>query len=128
MANGWQLTPLSEALIERKESPSLESIEMEEIRIVGKIGFKEGQIELREGKKTKTKMILIRPGDLVISGINAVKGAIAIYPETKIDPIAATIHYSSYSVNQERAHIKFLWWFLRSTIFREIVQDRKSVV
>jgi type I restriction enzyme S subunit len=67
-------------------------------------------------------MILIRPGDLVISGINAAKGAIAIYSETAQKPIAATIHYGAYIPNQERVNIKYLWWFLRSATFRDIVQ------
>ena len=83
MTNSWPLTPIGEVLTERKEKPALESIELGEIRIVSKIRFNEGQIELREDGKTKTGMILIRPGDLVLSGINATKGAIAIYDETE---------------------------------------------
>jgi len=122
MTNSWSLTPLGEVLTERREIPTPESIEMGEISIVSKIGFNEGKIELRSEAKTKTGMILIRPGDLVISGINAVKGAIAIYSETEQKPVAATIHYGSYIPNKERVDIYFLWWFLRSTAFRDIVQ------
>lgn len=122
MANGWQVIKLGEVLTERRETPSQESIETGEVSIVSKIGFNAGKIELRNETKTKTGMILIRPGDLVISGINAVKGAIAIYSETAQKPVAATIHYGAYIPNKERVDIKFLWWFLRSAAFRDIVQ------
>jgi type I restriction enzyme S subunit len=122
MASSWQIIKLGEVLTERRETPSPESIETGEISIVSKIGFNEGKIELRNETNTKTGMILIRPGDLVISGINAAKGAIAIYSETAQKPIAATIHYGAYIPNQERVNIKYLWWFLRSATFRDIVQ------
>ncbi len=122
MANGWPLTSLGEVLTERREIPSPDSIENGDISIVSKIGFNRGEIELRNETKTKTGMILIRPGDLVISGINAVKGAIAIYNPAALKPIAATIHYGAYIPNKDRLDIKFLWWFLRSAVFREIVQ------
>jgi len=122
MANGWQTIKLGEVLTERRETPSLESIETGEVSIVSKIGFNERNIELRNEAKTKTGMILIRPGDLVISGINAVKGAISFYSETASKPIAATIHYGAYILNKERVDIQYLWWFLRSAIFRDIVQ------
>ena len=122
MTNGWQVVPLGEVLTERQEAPTPESLENGEVSIVSKIGFKEGKIELRADSKTKTGMILIRPGDLVISGINAAKGAIAIYSETAPKAIAATIHYGAYVPNKERVDLKYLWWFLRSAFFRDIVQ------
>ena len=122
MTNGWKEVPLGEVLTERREAPTPESLENGEVGIVSKIGFKEGKIEVRIDGKTKTGMILARPGDLVISGINAAKGAIAIYPETIRKPIAATIHYGAYIPNKERVDIQYLWWFLRSAAFRDIVQ------
>jgi type I restriction enzyme S subunit len=66
-------------------------------------------------------MILVKPGDLVISGINAEKGAIALYDENNVNPCAATIHYSSFSIDKTRADPKFLWFFFRSEIFRNIL-------
>ena len=122
MTNGWQEVLLGDVLTERRETPSTESLENGEVSIVSKIGFNEGKIELRADGKTKTGMILARPGDLVISGINAAKGAIAIYPETAKKPIAATIHYGAYIPNKEQVDIQYLWWFLRSATFRDIVQ------
>jgi len=44
-------------------------------------------------------MILIKKGDLVISGINVEKGAMAVY--TGDEDITATIHYSSYSFDEK---------------------------
>jgi type I restriction enzyme S subunit len=123
MTNGWQTVQLGEVLTERKETPTPESLENGEVGIVSKIGFNEGKIEVRVDGKTKTGMILAHPGDLVISGINATKGAIAIYPETAKKTIAATIHYGAYIPNKDRVNINYLWWFLRSATFKDIVQD-----
>lgn len=122
MTNGWKDIPLGKVLTERRETPSSESIETGEVSVISKIGFKEGQIELRHEAQTKTGMILIRPGDLVISGINAAKGAIAIYSETEKKPIAATIHYGAYIPDKMQVDIQYLWWFLRSAVFKEIVE------
>jgi type I restriction enzyme S subunit len=68
-------------------------------------------------------MILARPGDLVISGINAAKGAIAIYGPENSEPIAATIHYGAFTPKPDRADLKFLWWFFRSQVFRELLNE-----
>lgn len=123
MSKAWPIVPLGEILTERKEVPSADDLENGNIRIVAKIGFNDGKIILREDCQTKTDMILIHPGDLVVPGINAAKGAIAIYGSKNTEPIAATIHYSSYIPNLEKVDIKFLWWFLRSNTFREILYE-----
>jgi len=121
MKNKWQSVKLREVLTERKEKPSLEAVLNGRIPIVAKIGFDTGRIELREDSKTKTNMILIKPGDLVISGINAAKGAIALYDEGNTKPAAATIHYSSYIINSKKANPLYLWYFMRSDVFRKIL-------
>jgi len=63
----------------------------------------------------------VKPGDLVVSGINAEKGAIALYDESNSKNCAATIHYSSYSIDKKKADPKFLWFFFRSEMFRNIL-------
>jgi type I restriction enzyme S subunit len=68
-------------------------------------------------------MILVRPGDLLVSGINAAKGAIAIYSKANAGPVAATIHYGAYEINKDRVDVTYLWWYLRSGAFREILLD-----
>ena len=121
MQSRWPNVKLEKVLTERKEKPDFAAILNGEVPIVAKIGFDTGKIELREESKTKTNMILIKTGDLVISGINAAKGAIAIYDEKNTTPAAATIHYSSYAINNEKADPVYLWYFMRSDIFRSIL-------
>ena len=123
MHSAWSSKPLFEVLNERQESPDPISLESGDIRIVSKIVFDTGGIEFRADSQTKTKMILIRPGDLVLSGINASKGAIAIYPDEEEQPASATIHYGAYEVNESKADKKFLWWLFRSKAFRIILND-----
>lgn len=124
ISKNWSLTALKEILTERTEKPNSYEITTGSIPIVAKIGFDNGEIELRSDTKTRTNMILIRLGDLVLSGINAAKGAIAIYDGKESRCIAATIHYSSYYSNKKRVDLRFLWRFLRSPVFRNILKDR----
>ncbi|MCK6619103.1 MAG: restriction endonuclease subunit S [Calditrichaceae bacterium] len=121
MNNTWPQVPLGDVIIERNQTLSAEEIAAGKIKIISKIGFNTGKIEFRPDHETRTKMIAIYPGDLVLSGINAAKGAIAIYNETEKFLAAATIHYGSYQVIKEKADIRFLWWLLRSNFFREIL-------
>lgn len=118
----WPKVKISKFLVARQETPNPEKVSSGEYSIISKISFASGQIELRDHAKTNTNMITIAPGDLVISGINAGKGAIAIYGKENERPATATIHYSSYEVNENLADIEFLWWFFRSEGFREILR------
>lgn len=120
-SNRWPLVPLGEVLIERRERPSLDEILSGACQIVSKISFETGKLHFRTDRQTKTGMILIRPGDLVVSGINAYKGAVALYEGST--NACATIHYGSYAVNAVRADPKFLWWLLRSHRFRELLEQ-----
>lgn len=115
----WPEVALGEVLIERRETPDPVEVELGTIPIVAKIRFDSGQLEFREGNGSKTGMILIRPGDLVISGINAYKGAIALYGDDSPGPVAATIHYGAYQANPDRVDARYLWWLLRSCAFRD---------
>ena len=121
MSRPWAMVPLEEILRERQEVPSAEVLANGGIRIVAKIGFNDGKIQLRNGSETKTGMILVRPGDLLVSGINAAKGAIAIYGEENTEPITATIHYGAYIPNKSRVDVNYLWWLLRSNTFRDLL-------
>ena len=121
MQSNVLMMKLGELLTERQEKPDLASVMMGEIPIIAKIVFNTGTIEYRDGFDTKTNMILVKPGDLVVSGINAEKGAIALYDESNLKNCAATIHYSSYSIDKKKADPKFLWFFFRSETFRNIL-------
>jgi type I restriction enzyme S subunit len=121
MTEPWPMVRLGEVLTERQEVPSTKALASGDIRIVAKIGFNDGKIQLRSGFETKTDMILVRPGDLLISGINAAKGAVAIYGEENTEPIAATIHYGAYIPKKDTVDVEYLWWLLRSKIFRDLL-------
>ena len=121
MSEGWPYVRLGEVLKERREIPDSEDLILGRTPIVSKISFDSGMIEVRRDGATRTGMILARPGDLVISGINAAKGAIAIYGSDNTGPIAATIHYGAYEPDPHRVVLKYLWWFFRSRGFRELL-------
>lgn len=67
-------------------------------------------------------MILVKPGDLVISGINVEKGAVGVYQGD--EDILATIHYSSYKFDKNKIDIDYFKWFLKSDAFRKAVQSQ----
>lgn len=123
MRKPWPSVPLGDVLRERQETPTAGALATGEVRIVSKIGFNDGTIQLRANGETKTGMILIRPGDLVVSGINAGKGAIAIYAEQNTESVAATIHYGAYIPSKDRVDVRFLWWLLRSRTFKELLLE-----
>ncbi|MCC6145982.1 MAG: restriction endonuclease subunit S [Anaerolineaceae bacterium] len=124
MLKQWPQVALGEILAERNETPDPALVRTGEIPIISKIRFSDGGIEYRTNSETNTKMILIHPGDLVLSGINAMKGAIAIYQPEMSQRAAATIHYAAYEVNKEKADIRYLWWLLRSQYFQEILSQQ----
>ncbi len=109
MSSIWPKVPLGKVLNERRELPDPECLALGSIRIVSKIRFDTGMMELRQEIGTKTGMILVRPGDLLLSGINAAKGAIAIYGGDNTESIAATIYYGAYSVVEGLADTTYLW-------------------
>jgi type I restriction enzyme S subunit len=67
-------------------------------------------------------MILIKKGDLVISGINVEKGALTVYEGE--ENILATIHYSSYIFDTSKIDIDFLKVFLRSPDFVQLLKEQ----
>jgi type I restriction enzyme S subunit len=67
-------------------------------------------------------MILIKSGDLVISGINVEKGAVAVY-QGKED-ILATIHYSAYIFDETKIDIEYFKTFLKSKAFRDVITSQ----
>src|SRR3990172_6924916 len=123
MSKTWPKVRLEEVLTERRETPDSNDLDSGRVKIVEKISFGTGQIQLRSNGSTKTGMILVHPGDLLVSGINAAKGAIAIYDESATESAAATIHYGAYIPNRENVDVRFLWWMLRSRFFKELLSE-----
>jgi type I restriction enzyme S subunit len=90
------------------------------LKRIDKIDFS-GRIFISD-KVSNTDMILIKKGDLVISGINVEKGAMSIYRGE--EDIIATIHYSSYEFDENRIDIEFLNHFLKSLEFRKVLKEQ----
>jgi type I restriction enzyme S subunit len=88
------------------------------LKRIDKIDFS-GNIYLSD-KPTNTDMILARKGDLVISGINAAKGALAIYHGE--EDVLATIHYSSYQFDEKKINIDYLQNFVKSPVFQHTLK------
>lgn len=115
-------TPITigEFLQERTGRYKPDDNEIANLQRLDKINFS-GEIFL-SAKPSKTDMIKIQPGDLVISGINVAKGAISVYEGDK--PICATIHYSSYQFDNKRIDIQFFKRFVKSPNFISALQDQ----
>lgn len=117
----WEPTKLSEFLTERDGRIKYETANELGLRRIKKIDFT-GNIHLDKDADTKTDMIRVKSGDLVISGINAAKGAIAVHAEK--DDVLATIHYSAYEFNPERISVDFLKWFFKSSEFADLLREQ----
>lgn len=117
----WQKTKISEFLIERTDRFKPDEANELGLPRIEKIDFS-GTIYINNFKPTKTGMILVKDGDLVISGINVEKGALAIY-KGETDALA-TIHYSSYTYDENKIDIEYLKWYLQSNIFRNILKEQ----
>jgi len=117
---------LGNILNQRLDKPDEFEIMTGRVKIISKISFNDGKIELRPDTFTNTQMILVKPGDLVISGINVMKGAVAIYSEKETESLAATIHYSSYEINEKYIDRKYLWYLLRSKFLQNYIRTNTA--
>jgi type I restriction enzyme S subunit len=109
----WKAVKISSFLKVRQGKYKPDDKAIANLKRLNKIDFS-GRIHLSD-KPTKTDMIIVNSGDLVISGINVAKGAIAVHQG--LEPITATIHYSSYEFDESKIDINFLKRFLRSPAF-----------
>jgi len=116
----WEIVEIGTFLKERKGRYKPDDKEIKGLKRIEKIDFS-GKISLSD-KSSKTNMILIKKGDLVISGINVAKGAMAIYQGDK--DVKATIHYSSYWYDKNKIDIDFLNHFLKSQTFIEAIKEQ----
>ena len=116
----WKKMVLQEALTNREGRYKPNDKAIANLKRIDKINFS-GKIFL-SNKDSNTDMILIKKGDLVISGINVEKGAITVYEGD--EDITATIHYSSYIFNTAKIDIEFLKVFLRSPDFINLLKEQ----
>jgi type I restriction enzyme S subunit len=107
-------------LFEREGRYKPSAKEIRGLKRIDKIDFS-GDIHLAD-KSSKTDMILIKPGDLVISGINVAKGALGVYDG--VEDVTATIHYSSYTFDEDRINVEYFRRFLRSPMFIRLLKEQ----
>lgn len=112
------LIPLGEVLRSRDEVPVLDAVLSGDVPIVAKVRFADGGIELRASSDSRTDLILVRRGDVLVSGINALKGAVALHPKDAPSDVAATIHYGAYEPDEKRVIPRYIHEYLRSPAFR----------
>ncbi|WP_296031330.1 restriction endonuclease subunit S [uncultured Treponema sp.] len=111
---------ISDFLTERQGRYKPDDVKIAVYKRLEKIDFS-GTIHISE-KPTKTDMILVYPGDLVISGINVAKGAVAVYQGQ--EPVCATIHYSSYIFDDKKVDLEYFKYFVKSPSFVSALQQQ----
>lgn len=116
----WRKVKIGDFLFEREGRYKPDSLEVSALRRLDKIDFS-GNFHIAN-KPSKTDMILIRPGDLVISGINVAKGALGVYQGQ--DDITATIHYSSYTFDESKISVEYFKRFLKSPLFVQLLKEQ----
>jgi type I restriction enzyme S subunit len=116
----WRKTKIGEFLFEREGKYKPDSEAIAGLKRIDKIDFS-GNFHLAQ-KPSRTNMILVCPGDLVISGINVAKGAMGIYRGD--EDVTATIHYSSYTFDQSKIDVGYFKRFLKSAEFIRLLQEQ----
>jgi type I restriction enzyme S subunit len=116
----WEKTKISEFLFERKGKYKPDNEAIAGLQRISKIDFS-GTFHIAN-KESNTNMIMICPGDLVISGINVAKGAMGIYRGE--ENVTATIHYSSYTFDKTKIDVEYFKRFLKSAEFIALLQDQ----
>jgi len=116
----WRKTKIGELFFEREGKYKPDSEAIAGLKRIDKIDFS-GNIHLAQ-KPSRTNMILICPGDLVISGINVAKGAMGIYRGD--EDVTATIHYSSYTFDKSKIDVGYFKRFLKSAEFIRLLQEQ----
>ena len=116
----WKKVRIGEFLTERQGRYKPDDNAIATYKRLDKIDFS-GTAHISE-KPSKTDMIVVQPGDLVISGINVAKGAIAVYQGT--EPVTATIHYSSYIFDDSVIDLEYFKYFVKSPAFIETLKKQ----
>ena len=116
----WKKVRIGQFLTERQGRYKPDDNAIATYKRLDKIDFS-GTIHISE-KPSKTDMIVVQPGDLVISGINVAKGAIAVYQG--VEPVTATIHYSSYIFDDSVIDLEYFKYFVKSPSFIETLKKQ----
>ena len=109
----WPTVRLGDVVSVRNEVVPEEELQDGRVNMLDRISFDEGRVFF--GKRTATRMVQFRarPGDIVVSKINACKRAIGIVQNGT--NVSATIHFRALVPNTSKVDTEFLWAALRST-------------
>lgn len=116
----WKKVKIGDFLTEREGRYKPDDKIISQYQRLDKIDFS-GNIHISD-KPSKTDMILVQPGDLVISGINVAKGAVAVYQGA--EPVCATIHYSSYTFDDKKIDLEYFKYFVKSPAFLDVLKQQ----
>ena len=116
----WKKVKIGDFLTEREGRYKPDDSKISKYKRLDKIDFS-GTIHISD-KPTKTDMIIVHPGDLVISGINVAKGAVTVYQGD--EPVCATIHYSSYTFDSSKVDLDYFKYFVKSPAFIATLQKQ----
>jgi len=116
----WKKIQVNEFLAERVGRYKPNDPHIANLKRLDKIDFS-GKMHFST-KSSKTDMIIAKKGDLVISGINVAKGALAVYDGE--EDITATIHYSSYQFDDEKIDVEYFKRFLKSPKFIQLLKEQ----
>jgi len=108
----WETVRLGDVCRVRFDAIPEEELLSGDVKLLDRISFDEGKVFA--GKRTTTKMTQYRakPGDIVVSKINARKRAIGIVSEGS--DIGITIHFRALIPDTEKFDRQFLWLALRN--------------
>jgi len=112
----WPVIPLSEITTLRFEVSKKSEIENQQVLLLDRISFDEGKVFAGNRVETKMSQYKAYKGDIIVSKINARKGAIGVV-ETDI-PVGTTIHFRVLTPDNSRIDTKFLQQALRSSFCR----------
>ncbi len=112
----WTTYPLSQLVKIRMEEATKEEISTHSILLLDRISFDEGKVFAGKRLQTQMKQFKGYKGDIVVSKINAKKGAVGV---VKGDfHIGSTIHFRTLIPNCDLIDTRFLWLALRSSYCR----------
>jgi type I restriction enzyme S subunit len=109
----WSTIRLGDVATVRNEVIPDAEIRDGNVSLLDRISFDEGRVFF--GKRTKTRMVQFRarPGDIVVSKINARKRAIGIVQDGT--DVGVSIHFRALIPDTAKVEAYFLWAALRST-------------
>lgn len=118
----WLTIPLSEITTIRFEKATEHEIRNAQILLLDRISFDEGKVYAGNRDKTKMSQYRAHKGDIIVSKINARKGAIGVVKTNT--PIGTTIHFRVLMPDNSKIDTTFLHLALRSSFCRNQFEIR----